>query len=282
MRCLITGARGQVGRATAEHLTRAGYDVLAVSRSELDITSLDAVNTLIADYQPHVVVNAAAMTNVDACETQVDEAFAVNALGVRHLTQAAERVDAHLIHLSTDFVFDGKIDRPYTEYDTTNPLSVYAQSKLGGDIEALAYSRSTTLRVAWVFGNSAGDFFSWVLNGVIEGSITSLIDDQVGTPTYSRDVASVIEYCVNHRVLGLINVANAGETTRLDMGRSACEMMSLKHDLVGIPAESLNRPAARPQYSALSSALLKSETAIEMRPWMDALEEYLKENKGLS
>jgi dTDP-4-dehydrorhamnose reductase len=283
MKYLITGGSGQVGSATTQRLSEnSSHEVLSVSHSQLDIASRDAVFTLVSDFQPDVVINAAAMTNVDACETEVEQAFAINALGVRHLTQAAELINAHLVHISTDFVFDGEQSRPYTEFDLTNPLSVYAKSKLGGDDEALQYGRASVLRVAWVFGNPEGDFLSWVANGVRAGEINALIDDQVSTPTYAGDVARVIEYITLQRLFGLINVANAGETTRLDMGKAICERLGIPHSLAGIEASVLNRPAPRPNYSALSTDLLKRETGIEMRPWIDTLDDYCKNAKGLT
>jgi dTDP-4-dehydrorhamnose reductase len=277
MRILIVGANGQVGSASTQVLSETKrHDVVALTRSDLDISNRNEVLNVVTSLSPDVVVNAAAMTNVDLCETQSELAFAINSFGVRNLTQACEFVDAHLIHLSTDFVFDGNISRPYSEYDVTNPLSVYALSKLGGDTEALAYSKSTVLRVAWVFGNENGDFFSWVLDGLNKGSIDSLIDNQISTPTYSFDVASVLSNCIANRLFGLINVANSGEATRLEMGQALAEKLGIKKSLSGITAESLNRPAGRPNYSSLSTDLLKNLTGIQMRSWQDALDEHLK------
>lgn len=276
MKILITGASGQLGSAVDEKFSSEGaHDILALGHGDLSITSRDDTFTCVTQFQPDVIVNAAAMTNVDGCETNVDDAFAINALGVRHLAQSADLVNAHLVHISTDFVFDGESDRAYSEYDLTNPLSIYAKSKLGGDHEASAYSRSTVLRVAWVFGNTRGDYFSWVLNGVRDGSINSLIDDQVGTPTYSYDIADVISHCVTHRIYGLMNVANEGETTRLAMGQEVCDRIGVQHNLAGIDADSLGRPAPRPAYSALSTSLLSHTTGIVMRPWTDALDDHL-------
>lgn len=276
MKVLVTGARGQVGSATVEQFSTDGKnDVVALQHSDLDISSRNDVLVAATQIQPDVIVNAAAMTNVDACESEIDQAFAINALGVRNLADAAKVCGSHLIHISTDFVFDGKSQHPYTEFDIANPLSVYATSKLGGDTEALAYELGSVVRVAWVFGNPNGDFFSWVANGVKEGNINSLIDDQTSTPTYSRDVAEVIEHIAKHRMTGLINVANAGETTRLEMGRELCKKLGIEKDIDGIPADSLGRPAPRPSYSSLSTSVLQKTTGIEMRSWQSALDDYI-------
>lgn len=276
MKILVTGSNGQVGSAVIEQYAKnERHEVLGLSREKLDISSRNDVMVAVSSFQPDAVVNAAAMTNVDACETQIEKAFEINSLGVRNLAQASDSVGAQLIHLSTDFVFDGKQNRPYSEFDLTNPLSIYAKSKLGGDQEALSYSLGTVLRVAWVFGNENGDFFSWVAKGVAENSVSSLIDDQVGTPTYSFDVAKVVEYCSSHKLTGLINVANSGETTRLEMGKAICDRLNISNQLTGISNDSLGRPAPRPAYSALNSSLLTKITGIQMRSWQEALDEYV-------
>lgn len=280
MKVLITGVSGQVGSAALEQFSENEKNlILGLSHRDLDISSFNEVMVAINEFQPDVIVNGAAMTNVDACEEKIDEAFAINSLGVRNLAQAADSVSAQLIHISTDFVFDGKSSRPYSEYDLTNPLSVYAKSKLGGDNEALAYSLGTVLRVAWVFGNPKGDFFSWVIDGVKQGTISSMIDDQISTPTYSFDIAAVIDYCAKHRLTGLLNVANRGEVTRLDMGKAVCDRLGIEQSLKGISADSLNRPAPRPDYSALSTDVLERTTGIQMRTWEEAMEDFVLKTK---
>jgi len=277
MKILIVGANGQVGSAAEQVLSNnERNEIVALTRSDLDISNRSDVFNIVTSLVPDVVFNAAAMTNVDLCESESELAFAINSFGVRNLAQACELVDSHLVHLSTDFVFDGEISRRYTEYDRTNPLSVYALSKLGGDEEALAYSKSTVLRVAWVFGNKKGDFFSWVLDGLNAGTLDSLIDDQISTPTYSYDVISVLEKCITSRLFGLINVANEGETSRLEMGQILASKLGIDKKLSGITSDSLNRPAGRPNYSALSTDLLSRLTGIKMRSWQDALDEHLK------
>lgn len=277
MKILITGADGQVGLAAQKQFSKIGnYEVLPCDRDSVDITSRDSVFNIVSEFQPGVIVNTAAMTNVDACEEQVNSAFSVNSLGVKNLADAAANVNAHLIHISTDFVFDGDTQRQYSEFDQTNPLNVYGLSKLGGDNVALMYSKSTVLRVAWVFGKSGADFFNWVANGVKAGSITSLIDDEISNPTYSVDIAQVIQYTISNQLTGLINVVNEGETNRLEMGKRFCDAVGLDQDLTGIASATLNRPAKRPTYSSLSTDTLYRLTGIQMRKWTDALEEYIQ------
>jgi dTDP-4-dehydrorhamnose reductase len=277
---VITGSTGQVGSAVSELLgKKENIEIFPLSHSDFDISLRDSVRSTIFSIKPDVIINAGAMTNVDACESEADKAFAINALGVRNLVQAASEVDAQLIHLSTDYVFDGEKKSPYSEFDIANPLSVYATSKLAGDNEALSYDKACVLRVAWVFGNPNGDFFSWVLEGVKNGTISSLIGDAVCTPTYSKDIAQVIDQILTHQISGLINVANSGETTRLEMGQIFLDKLNIATKLGSVTTESLNRPAKRPLYSALSTNTLKSTTGIEMRNWQDALEDHMEKFK---
>lgn len=275
MKYLITGARGQVGSAALDLLSQnPNNEVIGLSHSDLDIAQRDQVFNVVASLKPDVVFNASAMTNVDLCEDEVDQAFAINSMGVRNLAQASESVDAHLVHISTDFVFDGKTDRPYSEHDLAVPLSVYATSKLGGDNEALSYSKGSVLRVAWVFGNPNGDFFSWVVSGVKDKSVEAVIDDQLSTPTFAKDVIPVLEKISLHRIYGLINVANEGIASRLDMANEMLKRLGLEHNLKGIDAASLKRKADRPNYSALSTDLLFRQTSIQMRSWQEALDDH--------
>lgn len=280
IKVLIAGVNGQVGSAVKELLsTNEKFEIYGFNHSEFDISSRNSVRNIIYELIPDVIVNAAAMTNVDLCETEQNKAYNINSLGARNLMQAANEINAHLIHLSTDYVFDGEKKSPYTEFDIPNPQSVYATSKLGGDNEILIYDKSTVLRVAWVFGNKKGDFFSWVLDGVKNNTIKSLIGDAVCTPTYSNDIAYVINYVILNRIFGLINVANTGETTRLEMGNIFLKKLGIDVELNSITTQSLNRPAKRPLYSSLETNTLNIVTGISMRNWQDALEEHLEKFK---
>ena len=220
------------------------------------------VSSVVYTIKPDVIINAAAMTNVDLCESEFDNAFNINSLGVRNLTQSAQEINSHLIHLSTDFVFDGQKKSPYSELDIPNPQSIYALSKLGGDTEALKYEKSTVLRVAWVFGNPNWDFFSWVYDGYKNNTIKTLISDAQCTPTYSDDIAMVIDHVVSNQNYGLLNVANSNVTTRLEMGQLFLKKLGIDFMFDAVTSETLNRPALRPLYSALSTTTLKAVTGI--------------------
>ncbi|MBW8827559.1 MAG: dTDP-4-dehydrorhamnose reductase, partial [Acidobacteria bacterium] len=199
MKVLITGAGGQVGRELVGAFD--GWDVIAADRTQLDISDRTAVLGAITTLRPDVVLNPGAFTNVDGCERDPDRAYAVNALGVRHLADGCRRVDAHLVHVSTDYVFDGDKGLPYHEWDDTGPLSVYARSKLAGEAEV--DPACTVVRTSWVFSRHGGNFVQLVLDRAAAGEPLRFIDDQVGSPTAADDLARLLRRLAVERLPGL-------------------------------------------------------------------------------
>ena len=275
MRVLVTGAGGQVGSLVAGQL--AGHEVLATDRDTFDLTDRENVESVVASFGPHVIINCAAYTDVDGCERNPDLAYAVNALGVRHLAVASRRIDAHVVHVSTDFVFDGQLGRPYREWDTPNPLSEYGRSKLGGEQELERHAGSWSIaRTAWVYGDTARDFFSWVVKNYAAGELRGIADDQYASPTYALDLAHVLVQLATRRSQGVFHVVNAGSSNRWDQGVAA--LAALGVDGAAIPrldSASLNRPAARPLDSTLDSHALTAAGIDPMRKWEDALRDYV-------
>ena len=178
MRVLVTGAGGQVGARVVERL--GAHDVLAAAHDVLDLADREQVEQVVATFGPEAVVNAAALTNVDECERDPERAFAVNALGVRNLAVAAERAGAHVVHISTDYVFDGESTRPYDEWDAVAPLSEYGRSKLGGERELMAHAQSWAIvRTSWVFGKRGSDLISWAFGAYERGELDGVLADSV-------------------------------------------------------------------------------------------------------
>lgn len=274
-RFLVTGAGGQVGTALAGVL--AADDAVLCGRSEFDIADRDVVEQTVAAVAPDVIINTAALTDVDGCEADPDLAYAVNALGVRWLAVAANRVRAHLVHVSTDYVFDGESREPYREWDGVRPISVYGASKLGGEIECAQHAASWTVaRTSWVYGARGADFPSWVLDAHAAGSLKGLVDDQTGSPTYAADLARVLRDLGVRRAPGMFHAANAGAATRLEQGLATLEFAGRDATGVeGMPSSALPRPAARPTFSALADSGLARAGVTPMRHWRDALRDYL-------
>lgn len=258
MRVLITGAGGQVGRELVEAFTADGHEVVGFDRASLDIADRDAAMSAICASEPDAVVNAAAWTAVDACELDPDRAFLVNALGTRYLAEAARVVGAHLVHLSTDYVFDGSKTEPYLEWDRPNPVSVYGRSKLGGEQEA--GPAATIIRTSWVCGFHGNNMVKTILRLAAEHDVLSFVDDQRGHPTFADDLAAMIKRLVVERRTGLFHVTNQGAVSWYEFARAVLESAGQDPDRVRpIATSELDppRPAPRPANSVLDNAALR-------------------------
>ncbi len=276
MRILVTGAAGQVGARVAESLD--GHVVLAATRDVLDLADRDRVEQVVGEFGPDAVVNTAAMTNVDACECDPERAFAANALGVRSLAVAAERVGAHVVHVSTDYVFDGARSRPYDEWDAVHPISEYGRSKLGGEVELARHSSSwAVVRTSWVFGRRGTDLVSWAFGAFDRGELDGVLADQVSIPTYAPDLAVLLGRFAIERRTGLFHVTSGSEAvTRHELIVAALGARGADPSGVApIDAADLDRPAARPPMSALDNRALRLLGLPGLRSWRDALTDYV-------
>jgi dTDP-4-dehydrorhamnose reductase len=275
MRILVTGAAGQVGSEVAAHL--AHHDTVPADRARLDICDRAAVEQALGSMLPDAVVNCAAWTDVDGCESDPERAFVANALAVRHLAVACARIGAHLVHVSTDYVFAGDSDRPYHEWDRPDPRSVYGHSKLGGELELAAHARSWALvRTSWVFGRRGRNFVDTILARARQGGPLAVVTDQRGCPTYAPDLAGVLARLAAGRHQGVFHVTNTGACTWHELAVAALELAGLDPALVGeTTAAALARPAPRPANSVLAGSAPASVGLAPLRPWREALAEKL-------
>jgi dTDP-4-dehydrorhamnose reductase len=272
MRILVTGAGGQVGSELAAHLTH--HDTVALDRSALDVSDRTRVEQLVGSIVPDAVVSCGAWTDVDGCEADPERAFLTNALGVRHLAVACARVGAHLVHVSTDYVFAGDQEAPYREWDRPDPRSVYGRSKLGGELELMAHARSWALaRTSWVFGRRGRNFVDTILARARQGDPLSVVTDQRGCPTYAPDLAGVLARLATGRHQGVFHVTNQGACTWHDLARATLELAGLDPAMVGeTTSAALARPAPRPVNSVLADTVLGAAGLSRLRPWREALE----------
>lgn len=258
MKALVTGAAGQLGADVVDRLAASGHEVVAVGRRDLDVTRRDQVLGAVGAVRPDTVVNCAAYTAVDSCETDADRAFAVNSLAVRHLAEAARRFDAHLCHLSTDYVFSGDKPEPYHEWDRPDPRSVYGASKLAGEQEA--GEAATVVRTSWLCGRHGANMVGTVLRLAAEDAPMRFVTDQRGSPSFTPDVAAVIErLCVDRRP-GLYHVTNQGEASWYELAREVMAAAGLDPDRVApITTAELVPPRAapRPANSVLENRALE-------------------------
>jgi len=262
-RIMVTGAAGMLGRDVVAHLEgRPGLEVIGVDSHDFDITQRELVLEAVTNIAPCWIIHGAALTAVEACETEPERAFAVNAYGTRNLAEAARRVGAHVAYVSTDYVFDGKLKRPYTEWDAVGPRSVYGLSKLGG--ERAMDPEWTIVRTAWLFGQHGPNMVRTVLRLAREatGSRRRLpfVDDQNGCPTASSDLAPVLADLALSRVPGVFHVTNQGPTTWFGLARAVVEQAGLDPSLVEpISTAQLDPPllAPRPANSVLDNLALR-------------------------
>lgn len=270
---LVTGANGMLGR---DLLTRFGDSARGVGRDELDVANRTAVGDLLAALRPRVVVNTAAYTDVDGCESDRQRAFAVNGDGVRHLADACAGLGALLVQVSTDYVFDGRKGQPWQEEDPVNPLSVYGRSKLAGEEHARSHADHLIVRTQWLYGRHGRNFVDTMLRLATERQELAVVDDQIGSPTWTTDLARAIAALLERDCRGTYHVANAGSCSWCDFARAIFQEMGLATTVRAISSAELQRPAPRPGYSVLDCAKLTRDCGFAPRPWRDALREYLK------
>jgi dTDP-4-dehydrorhamnose reductase len=263
VRVLITGAGGQLGTdlvAAFDGPHRAD-EVVAADRARLDVGDRDAVLQAVTGLRPAVIVHAGAWTAVDACQGEPDRAYRINALGTRHVAEGARLTGAHVVYISTDYVFDGRADEPYREWDDPNPLSVYGRSKLGGERELLALvPGAAVVRTSWVFSVHGANMVKTILRLATETDELAFVDDQRGCPTSTEDLAGMILYLAVGRHPGLFHVTNQGATTWYHFARdvvaAAGRDPSMIHPIATAELQPA-RPAPRPANSVLDNAALR-------------------------
>ncbi|MDQ3569557.1 MAG: dTDP-4-dehydrorhamnose reductase [Actinomycetota bacterium] len=276
MRILVTGARGQLGRELVE--TLGDHDVTGLARDRLDVADRDAVLEALVSLRPDVVVHTASWTDVDGCEGDPDRAWLVNALGTRHVAHGARLAGATLCYISTDYVFAGDADRPYTEWDEPDPKSVYGRSKLGGERELGA--GDMIVRTSWLCGRYGRNFVKTMLRLAGEREDITVVDDQHGCPTFADDLAAMIASMVSSRFTGMFHVTNQGPTTWFDLARATLVAGGFDPARVRpISSADLDppRPAPRPAWSVLDNTALRLSGVPLLPDHRESLERLVKQ-----
>lgn len=277
MRVLLTGANGQLGRELAECLPERGREVAPLTRGELDISDSKAVERAMKTHSPDLVINAAAFTDVDGCETEGELAYAINALGPRNLAQYCEREGCELLHVSTNYVFDGEGERPYEPFDAPDPISAYGRGKLAGEeyVKGLC-SRWYMVRSAGVYGEGK-NFVRTMLRVGKERDSLKVKDDEFISPTYARDLAGGIVEIVEGGLYGIYHVTNAGSCSWHEFAREIFGLSGMEVEVVAVPGAEYPLPAARPANGVLSGV-----GSPKLRHWREALKDYLEREGALS
>ncbi|MFP3897444.1 MAG: dTDP-4-dehydrorhamnose reductase, partial [Anaerolineales bacterium] len=265
----ITGSRGQLGSALQR--ISVEHEVLGLVRPMHDITDMDAIGMAIREFVPDIVIHAAAMTDVDGCERDPEAARRVNVLGTRNVAVAAQQVDAKLVYISTDYVFDGRKAAPYWEYDDVNPLSVYGRTKwLGEEIVRRFSSRYYIVRTAWLYGEGEDNFVGTVLRLARERGSLHMVTDEVGSPTFVLDLAQAILKLLETFAYGTYHLSNAGTCSRYQWAREILDIAG-RDDVRLIPSQNYERLAQVPKRVVLRN-VCAAELGITMRSWREALE----------
>ncbi len=272
---LVIGESGLIGSALMELFS--GEKMLGLDKPTCDVTKPDEVLGALEELNPSVVINATGFTDVDGCESEPEMAFELNSKAPETLARACRRLDCLLVHLSTDFVFDGFIQRPYRENDAANPISAYGRTKLAGD-EAVKKEGKDWLivRTSWVFGHQGRDFVRTILKLAGQNNELNVVDDQTGCPTYSFDIARGIMKLVEVGARGTFHLVNAGQTTWFGLAKRALSLSGFSDVTINpITSQQLARPAQRPAYSVLDTSLFQNTTGLSLRSWEEALNAFL-------
>jgi len=273
---LITGAGGMVGSDLRNALAARGEDFLPLTRSDLDSTGLRAVTAAVVDARPTIIDNCGGFTRVDDSESNERLANAINGSSVELLAEAANAVEALLVHLSTDFVFDGRSQVPYDINDRTAPLSVYGRSKLLGEHAASHARKHVIVRTSWLFGVNGANFVEAIRKQIEKGTNPlRVVNDQRGRPTYTPHLTAAIIRIANLDARGMIHYADAPDCTWFDFARAIVEELGADVALKPVLTEDFPRPAARPPYSVLSTERYERLTGVRPESWREGLQEYL-------
>lgn len=277
---IVTGCNGQLGRAiNVEYADNTEYELINTDVDELDITSVDKVMKFVKDVNPYAIINCAAYTAVEACETQEDIAFRINAIGPRNLSIAANEVGAKLMHVSTDYVFAGNGTRPYIETDPVGPQGAYGRTKLAGENFVKEFSdKHFIVRTAWLYGDGK-NFVKTMLRLSETNDKVRVVRDQVGSPTSAKELAKAIKYLLPTDNYGLFHGTCEGDCSWAQFTEEIFRLTGKKTIVEGITSEEYGAAVKRPAYSILENYMLKMTTDFMFADWHDAIAEYLGDLK---
>lgn len=273
----IVGSEGQIGEAINEVLNPLEIEALNTDKNELDITETDEVLRFGEIHRPDVIINCAGLTDMDLCEKEPEEAFRVNALGARNLSIVARKTGAKIVQLSTDDVFDGLAKKPYTEFDDTNPTTVYGRSKRAGENYVKEFThKHFIIRSNWVYGKG-NNFVNRILEAANEGRALSVAEDQYGSPTSAKDLARIILHLIYTNEYGTYHATCKGVCSRYEFAREILRLAGKKDELNPVPTPQSDLSSKRPAYAVLDNFILRIIDVYDMPEWKESLEEFMKE-----
>jgi dTDP-4-dehydrorhamnose reductase len=278
MKVLVTGANGQLGQDLVKILNLTGHNTFAFGRDQLDITDMESARNLILNIRPDVIIHAAAYTQVDKAETDEHNAYLVNAIGSRNMAVIAEEIKCKICYISTDYVFDGTNQKPYNEFDTVNPLGVYGKSKYAGEeLTKTLSTRYFIVRTSWVYGINGNNFVKTMLRLANGKDELNVVHDQVGSPTYTVDLAEFLVDLVQTNNYGIYHASNSGTCSWFEFAQAIFEEVGMDLKLNRITTAEFPRPAPRPNYSVLGHLAIQTNGFKDLRYWREGLKDFLKE-----
>jgi dTDP-4-dehydrorhamnose reductase len=279
LKVVITGAQGQLGiELVSLFKGEKSIEVIGLGRKDLDVTDYNQVLKKIDELMPDIVIHTAAYTDVDFAEEEPDTAFLVNGIGTKNLVMAVSKVGSKFVYLSTDYVFNGKCNKPIDEFETPHPLGVYGQTKLVGENYVKEYlSKFYIVRTSWVFGKHGKNFVKTMLKLSKEKNQIRVVDDQIGSPTYTLDLAQCILRLIFTESYGIYHVTNTGYCSWYEFAKAIFEEVNIAVDLVPCKTTEFQRKAPRPKYSVLKDTQLSVHGLPTMRNWRVALTEFIEE-----
>ena len=273
----ICGAKGQIGQAINEIIDKLEFKVLDTDIDDLDITDTDEVLRFGEMNRPDIIINCAGLTNIEECENDISKAYKVNALGARNLSIIARKLEAKLVHISTDDVFDGKSDQPYNEFDQTRPQTAYGKSKLAGEqyVKEFTY-KHFIIRSTWVYG-LGNNFINDLLEKVNKGESLAIASDQFGSPTSAKELARFILHLIDTNEYGTYHVTCSGICNRYEFAQEILRLAGKTIELKAVPTEQSDLSSVRPPYAVLDNFILRIIEMYDMPEWKESLKEYMDE-----
>ena len=275
MKVLVTGVNGQLGHDIVEECQKRNIEAIGVDVKEMDITDADQVNAVITETKPDAIIHCAAWTAVDKAEDEVEACRKVNRDGTKHIVDVCEKLELPLMYFSTDYVFDGQGEEPWNEYDERHPLNVYGKTKYEGELEVERLKKHFIIRISWVFGINGSNFIKTMLRLGKERKEVSVVNDQIGSPTYTYDLARLCVDMIQTKEYGTYHATNEGICSWYEF---ACEIFKqAKMDVIVHPVDSTQFPtrAVRPKNSRMNKTELDKHGFTRLPSWQDALERYL-------
>jgi len=276
---LVTGANGQLGKEIVSIQPDKAV-VVGYERDRLDVTDMTSCRRILQEERPDAVIHCAAYTAVDQAESEPDVAYRINAAGTRNMVVASEEIDAKFCYISTDYVFDGKGTNPYHEYDRTDPQSVYGKTKLAGEqLTQSLSSRYYIVRTSWVYGKHGNNFVKTMMKLGGERDRLKVVHDQLGSPTYTLDLARFLLTLVATDSYGIYHASNTGTCSWYEFAQAIFEEAGIEVLVEPCTTEEFPRPAPRPSYSVMDHGAIRSNRLPLLRPWLDALKDYLQNSE---